>query len=129
MLNDAGIIGSRFPRPVHRGGSRGFDRTLYCCSFKLILSLNIKYCMIMCAIVSETFIQACFECWNITILLASGGPHILDCLLVKLKPPFKISVYGPVSSHLCNILSGILSSVISNSFKNTFSERRSDQVK
>ena len=36
---------------LYTGGSRGFNRTPYFCCLKLILSLNIKYCMIMCATV------------------------------------------------------------------------------
>ena len=30
-------------KSVRRGDSKGFDRTPYFCSLKLILSLNIKY--------------------------------------------------------------------------------------
>ena len=38
---------------LYTGGLTGFDRTPYFCSLKLILSLNIKYCLIMCAIVCK----------------------------------------------------------------------------
>ena len=99
-------------RPVHR---RGFDRTPYFCSLKLILSLNININLIHSAsyysymhschhllnrqylyvvlwplcfgamvwlcvpMFAETFIQAYFECWNITIFSPSGGctPRLL----------------------------------------------------
>ena len=48
-------------RPIlYTGGSRVFDRTPYFCSLKLILSLNIKYCMIMCAIVCRNLHSGIF---------------------------------------------------------------------
>ena len=59
---------------------------------------------------AETFIQVYFECWNITILSASGGLHILDCLLGQTRtPPFTISAYGPGYKLITSWISGLSS--------------------
>ena len=45
---------------LYTGGFEGFDRTPYFCSLKLILSLHIKYCMIMCGIVCRNLHSGIF---------------------------------------------------------------------
>ena len=72
-------------------GLRGFDRTPYFCSLKLILSLNIKYCMIMCAIVCRNLHLGIFNA-EISLFcqrLGAVPPHscILDCLLDQMRTP------------------------------------------
>ena len=59
---------------LYTGGSRGFDRTPYFCSLKLILSLNIKHCMVMCAIVCRNLRSGIF--WMLKYLSVWGlRPH------------------------------------------------------
>ena len=71
-----------------QGGSRGFDRTPYFCTLKLILSLNIKYCMIMCAIVCRNLHSGIFCILKYHNFVSVWGPRILDCLLGQTRTPF-----------------------------------------
>ena len=74
-----------------QGGSRRFDRTPYFCSLKLILSLNVKYCMTMCAIICWNLHSGIFLMLKYHNFVSVWGLHphtcILDCLLGKTRTP------------------------------------------